>query len=189
MRLLPSALLLGLAAAPLTVAAPGYAGPAVGDAVPQVTPEPRQVIQHSDGFALPATVGLVRGPDSDADSERVARAVLTSAGVTDIRTSADGTDPGTHVTVWLGDGPLADLGVAPAAGLPAEGYVLAAGAKDDRRQIVLDGVDTDGMFYAAQTFGQLVANRHVPGVEVRDWPTMRYRGSIEGFYGTPWSHT
>ena len=26
------------------------------------------------------------------------------------------------------------------------------------------------------------------GVEIRDWPTMRYRGSIEGFYGTPWSH-
>ena len=25
-------------------------------------------------------------------------------------------------------------------------------------------------------------------MEIRDWPTMRYRGSIEGFYGTPWSH-
>ena len=28
----------------------------------------------------------------------------------------------------------------------------------------------------------------MPGVAIRDWPSMRYRGSIEGFYGTPWSH-
>ncbi|TCO33392.1 glycosyl hydrolase family 20 [Kribbella steppae] len=71
-----------------------------------------------------------------------------------------------------------------AEGLPAEGYVVAVG----EREIVLDGVDTDGTFYVAQTLAQLVQGNHLDGVEIRDWPAMRYRGSIEGFNGTPWSH-
>ena len=28
----------------------------------------------------------------------------------------------------------------------------------------------------------------VPYMTVRDWPDLKYRGVVEGFYGTPWSH-
>lgn len=167
-----------------------YAGPAAGP----VSPQPQQVTNRSDGFALTPMVGLVRGKDSDADSERVVRQLLDRAGVETVKTT-DGADPGTPTTIWLGDGPgaLSGLGVDSSAGLPAEGYVLAAGHdQHGRSQLVLDGVDTDGTYYAAQTLAQLVQPRRstdwMPGVAIRDWPTMRYRGSIEGFYGTPWSH-
>jgi hyaluronoglucosaminidase len=54
--------------------------------------------------------------------------------------------------------------------------------------VVLNGVDADGTFYATQTLRQLVDNKVVPAVRVRDWPLMSIRGAIEGFYGIPWSH-
>ncbi|WP_406054829.1 beta-N-acetylglucosaminidase domain-containing protein [Kribbella sp. NBC_00889] len=137
-----------------------------------MTPEPQQTTHRDDGFDLGDTVGLVHGPTTDADAERVVRETLARAGVQTI------TDGESAVTVRLGGTNAA------AGGLPPEGYVVAVG--DD--QVVLDGVDQRGTFYAAQTFAQLVQGNHVEGVEIRDWPTMRYRGSIEGFYGTPWSH-
>jgi hyaluronoglucosaminidase len=164
------------------------------DAAGAVTPEPQQLTPRGDGFPISSTVGLVRGAEADPDAERVVRETLTQAGVRTIR-ATDGTDPGTDLTVWLGHGTaaLAELKVAPATGLAAEGYALAAGVgRQHRKHIVLDGVDADGTFYAAQTLRQLVQARNgadwMPGIAVRDWPTLRYRGSIEGFYGTPWSH-
>jgi hyaluronoglucosaminidase len=140
-----------------------------------VTPEPQQTSSRPDGFDLGETVGLVHGPTTDPDAERVVRETLTRAGVQTV------TDGEADVTIRLGAG---GLDVQPAAGLPAEGYVVAVGSN----QVVLDGVDGRGTFYAAQTLAQLVQGNHLDGVEIRDWPTMRYRGSIEGFYGTPWSH-
>src|SRR4051794_20996119 len=190
MRLLLSALLA--LTSPLAVAAPNAtAAPAVA---PAISPAPQQVVQRSDGFPITPVVGLVRTSRSDADAERVVRAALADAGVKTVRTT-DGSDPGTPTTIWLGraSSVLSALHVQDSTGLPAEGYVLAAGRdRDDRAQVVLDGVDSDGTFYAAQSLAQLVQSRQgqdwMPGIAVRDWPTMRYRGSIEGFYGTPWSH-
>ncbi|WP_020390237.1 beta-N-acetylglucosaminidase domain-containing protein [Kribbella catacumbae] len=178
--------------APLALAAPSatastpYAG--------LVSPQPQELTRRGDGFPIPPVVGLVRGKDSDADSERVVRQVLERAGVTRVK-ATDGADPGTPTTIWLGQAntTLATLRVTSSTGLPAEGYVLAAGQdRRGRSHVVLDGVDTDGTYYAAQTLSQLMQPRQgtdwMPGVAIRDWPTMRYRGSIEGFYGTPWSH-
>ncbi|GAA0585074.1 beta-N-acetylhexosaminidase [Kribbella sandramycini] len=128
-------------------------------------------------MTLGATVVLRHGPTTDPDAERVLRAALTAAGV---EIGAAGP------TIWLGgsDEALARLGAEPARGLPAEGYVVAIGPGD----IVLHGADPRGTFYAAQTFAQLVDGNELPELELRDAPALRYRGSIEGFYGTPWSH-
>jgi hyaluronoglucosaminidase len=162
-----------------TLSVPAASADVTREAAP-VTPEPQQTVDRRDGFDLGRTVGLVHGPTTDPDAERVVRETLQEAGVRTIR------DRPADVTIWLGGGEetLRRLNVEPAKGLPAEGYVLAAGGKN----VVLDGVDTDGTYYAARTFAQLVQGNQLAGVEIRDWPTMRYRGSIEGFYGTPWSH-
>lgn len=153
-----------------------------------VWPTPQQVSERSDGFRVPHTVGLVTATDTDGPALRTVRAALAKAGATDIRESA--ADPGTKVTVWLAGGApvLKELHVADHTGLTAEGYVLAAGQHGGRAHIVLDGADGAGAFYAAESLSQLIARHWMPGVSVRDWPAMRYRGSIEGFYGTPWSH-
>jgi hyaluronoglucosaminidase len=170
--------LLALVVQTLSVPVVATAGPTKG--APPVSPEPQQTTSRPDGFDLGKAVGLVHGPTTDPDAERVVRETLARAGVRTVD------DQPAAVTIWLGgsDQALRELDVEPADGLPVEGYVLAIG----RKHVVLDGVDTDGTYYAARTFAQVVEGNRVDGVEIRDWPTMRYRGSIEGFYGTPWSH-
>ncbi|GAA4956047.1 hyaluronoglucosaminidase [Nonomuraea thailandensis] len=85
---------------------------------------------------------------------------------------------------------LIKVRVDAGAGLPPEGYTLTAG--DGRVTIV--GADPAGAFYGAQTLIALAAapcSEHVacvPESDVRDWPDLPLRGTIEGFYGTPWTH-
>ncbi|MDG4865220.1 beta-N-acetylglucosaminidase domain-containing protein, partial [Streptomyces sp. T-3] len=71
--------------------------------------------------------------------------------------------------------------------LPAGGYRLAAGRLAGRDTLALQGVGEDGLFHAVQTLRQLVRDRSVPGVQIRDWPGTAVRGMTEGFYGTPWT--
>ncbi|GGM43625.1 beta-N-acetylglucosaminidase [Longimycelium tulufanense] len=79
---------------------------------------------------------------------------------------------------------LRAFGVEPPTALPPEGYVLAA----TPHGVLLGGVDGDGVYYAAQTLRQLVSGRWIAGVGIVDYPLMRLRGAIEGFYGSPWTH-
>ena len=51
-----------------------------------------------------------------------------------------------------------------------------------------------GLFYAAQTLQQLAqtdgqGNTTLPLGVIKDYPDVAYRGTVEGFYGDPWSHT
>ncbi len=49
--------------------------------------------------------------------------------------------------------------------------------------------DKRGVFYARQTLSQLRgAQGTLPVGEIIDWPDIEFRGTVEGFYGTPWSH-
>ena len=57
-----------------------------------------------------------------------------------------------------------------------EGYALRA----DASGLLLVGTDAAGLYYAVQTLAQALrlrrqAGRAVPGLEVRDWPTLRHR--------------
>ncbi|GAA3202280.1 beta-N-acetylglucosaminidase domain-containing protein [Nonomuraea helvata] len=189
-----SRLLSGAIATTLSLPLLVLTSPSAQAATALVNPPAQQVESRDDGFPLTPVVGLVRTRQSDPSAEAVVRRTLARAGVKQVRATYE-TDPRTPVTVWLGDGAttLGRLGVEDATGLPAEGYVLAAGRDaSGRKHVVLDGVDADGTYYAALTFQQLVrehpGNDRVPGIEVRDWPGLRYRGSVEGFYGTPWTH-
>ena len=65
-----------------------------------------------------------------------------------------------------------------------EGYFLKI-AKD---RMVIAGADERGVYYGVQTLAQLLALGKLPLVEITDYPDVPYRGVVEGFYGTPWSH-
>ena len=59
--------------------------------------------------------------------------------------------------------------------------------------IIINGYDKLGVSYALQTLRQIVespasAEGHIPALTINDWPDLQYRGVVEGFYGTPWSH-
>lgn len=66
----------------------------------------------------------------------------------------------------------------------AEGYFL----KIDKDGIVIAASDRRGAYYGVQTLAQLLAMKKLPAMQITDFPDVPYRGVVEGFYGTPWSH-
>ncbi|WP_245799299.1 beta-N-acetylglucosaminidase domain-containing protein [Virgibacillus siamensis] len=172
---------------------------AKGEENPAINPKPQEITDLGKGFPLTPVVGLVIGENTDEQAVREVVDALKSADVKRIVRKKSGDDINTPVTIWIG-GPgensgaadvLSNLGIEGPAALKDEGYVLAA-KNADEKQIVLAGKDKAGTFYAAQTFKQLILKRTgrdwVPAVEIRDWPEMPIRGSIEGFYGPPWTN-
>lgn len=55
-------------------------------------------------------------------------------------------------------------------------------------QMVIAGYDERGTFYAVQTLKQLLNGDTLPEIEIKDFPSVAFRGVVEGFYGQPWSH-
>lgn len=59
-------------------------------------------------------------------------------------------------------------------------------------RLILVGHDGRGTFYAAQTLRQCLwfdgNPLDLPALEILDWPDVPVRGTVEGFYGTPWTH-
>lgn len=66
----------------------------------------------------------------------------------------------------------------------SEGYYLLV----DDKQIVAVGNDERGTYYALQTLKRLIKGDSLQQVVIKDYPIVRSRGVVEGFYGTPWSH-
>jgi hyaluronoglucosaminidase len=169
-------------------------------AVPAVVPTPQEVTPRGGSIEVPDVVRVAAGDEVDDATLDTIDDALRAAGVETVRH----VDPGDRLTgpltVTVGQPAvtaevadrLADLQVAGPDGLPAEGYVLATGRHDSVGQVVLAGVDSDGTYYAAKTLAQLFVphedTHRLPAVKIRDWPAMTLRGTIEGFYGTPWSH-
>ncbi|MEG1749130.1 MAG: beta-N-acetylglucosaminidase domain-containing protein [Tannerellaceae bacterium] len=61
-----------------------------------------------------------------------------------------------------------------------------------KRGITIEIADSRSLFYAAQTLKQMAGRneegkRTLPLCTVTDYPDVTYRGTVEGFYGTPWS--
>ncbi|MBC8986298.1 beta-N-acetylglucosaminidase domain-containing protein [Pedobacter sp. N36a] len=58
----------------------------------------------------------------------------------------------------------------------------------NKEGVKISAADDRGVFYAAQTLIQLAnAKTAVPYVKVTDYPDVPFRGTVEGFYGEPWT--
>lgn len=66
----------------------------------------------------------------------------------------------------------------------AEGYYLSVNDKG----AVIAGYDEKGLYYGIQTLLGSMAEGKLELCTVKDWPDVSFRGTVEGFYGTPWSH-
>ena len=97
--------------------------------------------------------------------------------------------------------PLAENGVALTVEygkdiLSAEDMTVKEGAymlNISLAGIAIKAYDELGVFYALQTLRQIVespvaSEGAIPALSILDWPDLQYRGVVEGFYGTPWSH-
>lgn len=158
---LPFALLL---CSLMTMAQPG-----------NVVPKPQQLTASGKSIALPATYHLLGEEEANAPAVGALKALLTG------RQAADKA----RFSIYIGE--KGDKAVRKFAGrVPnhPEGYYLLV----DDKQIVAVGNDERGTYYALQTLRQLASVDSLPQVEVRDYPAVRSRGVVEGFYGMPWSH-
>lgn len=90
---------------------------------------------------------------------------------------------GVRLTIDFGAKQAVRQGVKPVAGA----YRLTVGNKG----ITIIGYDETGAFYGLQTLRQLLADSpsELPAMDIRDWAVLQHRGVVEGFYGTPWSHS
>lgn len=66
----------------------------------------------------------------------------------------------------------------------SEGYYLSI----EPRRIVLAGHDEQGLLYAVESLLQAQKDNTLPCGSLQDYPDVRWRGVVEGFYGTPWSY-
>ncbi|MET9499608.1 beta-N-acetylglucosaminidase domain-containing protein [Streptomyces sp. NPDC006552] len=184
-------------------------GPTAGDPAAEsklraVWPRPQSLTAAAAGVRVTDDVVLVVPPGTDPYAVDAVRSVLGGAGARELRQvgGAAQVPAGPGLVVRLGtaapagaatgaagslDAALRGLGAAARRDLPAGGYRLAVGRAAGRPTVAMEGVGTDGLFHAVQTFRQLITGRAVAGAVVRDWPGTAVRGLTEGFYGTPWT--
>ena len=197
---------------PTTVPAP-VVGPR-DEPLPGVVPTPQALAWVGPDVAVAETVQVVVAAAVDEPTRTLVTDVLRTAGAADVTVAEAGASAGedpqagaagdTGLVVRLGApddagvaAVLADAGVAAPAPVPAEGYALAAVSYGDEAPgaVAVAAAEPAGWFYGAQTLRQLVrpgagdgdAGGAVAGVSVVDRPAMGTRGTIEGFYGSPWT--
>ena len=66
----------------------------------------------------------------------------------------------------------------------AEGYFM----KVTENEVVIAGNDERGLYYGVQTLLGMMKEGKLEACTITDWPDVPFRGTVEGFYGTPWSH-
>lgn len=160
--------------------------------LPAMFPQPVSMTLTGPALPLGSEATLVTAGTTDATTIDLVRSALAAAGVETIRTagSMPRAPQGTVVVVGTATTPAVRSAVGQLGGtLPdqREGYSLLSGTRGDGSLIVLAGRDADGLFYAAQTLHQLTARGTLPAVRIADHPAMAIRGTIEGFYGAPWT--
>ncbi|WP_020575308.1 beta-N-acetylglucosaminidase domain-containing protein [Actinopolymorpha alba] len=181
--------LAGLLGQPVAQAAPAPAP------MPTVTPTPQSMARAGGDLTVPGRVEVVVDSSTDPAARRALRATLTAHGVgrVDERTRASGTAP---LTIHLGPSTRPDVRAALAETVAPdrpEAYGLRADASvGPLGTVALGGADAAGQFYAVQSLRQLFIplndGYRLAGASISDYPSMPLRGTIEGFYGTPWTH-
>lgn len=139
-----------------------------------IQPQPQQILSETQTLSLPDTYLIVGETEANPHAVSALKALLAGK-----KTDKDG------IRIYIGEkGDKAIRKFARQIPNQKEGYYLAVNDKE----IVLAGQDERGTFYALQTLSQLLDNNQLPVVEIKDYPSIRFRGVVEGFYGTPWSH-
>lgn len=137
-------------------------------------PAPQQVVARENKVNLPSTYLLTGEKEANPHAVKALQELLS-----DKESGKNG------IRIYIGE--KDDKSVRKYKNLIPkhdEGYYLAINEKE----IVLAGNDERGTYYALQTFAQLLKDGKLAEIEIKDYPSIRYRGVVEGFYGTPWSH-
>ena len=137
---------------------------------------------------IPQQVNLQNGNLLDAPKTWVVKADaarLNGFAVKALQQSGIATDSKATFTLTLGvKGDKAVKKYAARIPAHAQGYLLEITPKG----AVIAGADEAGLFYGVQTLLGSIAKGKMECATITDWPDVAFRGTVEGFYGTPWSH-
>lgn len=168
----------------------------IAQTLPTIFPAPVSIELKKGTIPLAdKSILLVDAPGTDPATTSLIIDMLNAAGVTSIKRvpkRPTGIPDRPYILIGQNDDPMIRTALRESSATPdstAEGYTIAANIMGDGAIITLAGHDADGLFYAAQTFRQLIQRGSIPSLVINDHPAMPIRGTIEGFYGAPWSNT
>uniref|UniRef100_UPI000689279B beta-N-acetylglucosaminidase domain-containing protein n=1 Tax=Thomasclavelia saccharogumia TaxID=341225 RepID=UPI000689279B len=162
---------------------------------PVLVPAPQKITYQDNILSITNTVNIKGQETADSDAIRELTEYLESNA---IAVNENYQEDSTTFIIGEEDDDVDGMntardsfGLTDAALLDDEGYVLGVDSSNNGT-ILIEGKDGDGTFYGVQTLTQLVSNEDgtlkVKEVKIEDEPSMVTRGTIEGFYGTPWTH-
>ncbi len=155
----------------------------------RLLPQPREITQTQSSFPVSAATRIVifraHAAQDRVAAEMLAEEVARYTGRTPAITVAPGMPAAMRNVIYLvrWEDDARARTVLAARGLKnfdqklgEEGYLLLA----DDSKIIVAGGGGAGLYYGVQTLRQLIRPRSgkaaCPGVEIRDWPAMRWRG-------------
>mgnify|MGYP001146358609 CR=1 FL=1 len=162
-----------------------------GHVLPVVSPTPQWMSRIGTDATIPQRIIVMAGADTDSAALATLQRVLRSVGpqrmdIVPATSARAQEEKHESLIILLGSANRPDIAAAlgetrtPAS---TEGYALRV----TPRVVALGGVDATGQFYAVKTLSQLARDGRIAGVEVSDHPSMPLRGTVEGFYGPPWT--
>jgi hexosaminidase len=153
---------------------------------PLVIPQPRYLERTAEPFHVDAKLEIVLlkplAPEDRSAAESVQRELELATGHRFPIVSLSEPPKGTPAVIMglFGQPAVRTLLAARrlnTEGVGSQGYVLEVSPGS----VLVAGKDSAGLFYGAQTLRQLVVpngqGAEIPGVRVRDWPALQYRGT------------
>ncbi|MGL5244207.1 MAG: beta-N-acetylglucosaminidase domain-containing protein [Sarcina sp.] len=173
----------------------------------KINPVVQDLKEIGEGFTLTDTVELVGSNTADAQAVRFLKDLLETNNIKVNLVNKEEDVDYNNTVIILGEatGDNADAVIeSTIAELPEmnsevafnndEGYTLYTSNDIEGKEagvIVIAGKDGDGTYYGTRTLEKIIKveeNLGVPEVDVEDYPEIKFRGIVEGFYGDPWTH-
>ncbi|WTE33508.1 beta-N-acetylglucosaminidase domain-containing protein [Streptomyces sp. NBC_01618] len=193
-----SAMVLGVLPQAASAQSTPDAASADAGLLPPVSPTPQSISRAGRDATVTGRVLVVADDHTDAAARDRLIRELKKHGAARVDVVAPGEAPSAAaglLTIRLGSAERPDIAHAlgdTAVADHAEGYALRVSGQAPYQQVALGGTDAAGQFYAVQTLRQLFQRQgddwQVAGAQASDYPSMPLRGTIEGFYGQPWTH-
>ena len=162
----------------------------------EIYPKPQKMEYLStEGMKLEGTVNLVvHGEQNEATVTKV-KELLTAENISFVE--ADEVDDSQATILITTDESHCDDCAAPANADATvleeeQGYILSASNDENTKgEVSIVGADEDGAYYGVMTLTQMMEQGNEDGTfaeaVISDYPDVKLRGFVEGFYGYPWS--
>lgn len=196
-RLLAAAgsLSLGMGLITPMLSTPVLAAESVSEATADLYPQPQSLEYDADGkegMLLPDSLEIVCKTELEDILKTRLETILESAGITFEYSQSTHADKASLI-LSKDAADLPNTGEKEESALREEqGYVLVT--DNDRKEageILLVGADDDGLYNGVLSLKQILKQKNTDGriaeVAVADYPDVKMRGHVEGFYGLPWS--